>query len=201
LGTGEEYLQAVANLKYGAIEATRYYDTAVQPDVYEPDNMHALVWTCLREPDSYLYQGFGRLQLASIRRMRVRALYSDEQGYQKSPNPNQEFNDLLVKDSLLIQRLCDLLEEYYSDDTNAWRLLWLLFLSKSLLPDDITDKPLSARFVSILKRIQDSARLSVVPRLWAKTMPNFLSATAWNARIEDLHALSYVERGQQCYGA
>jgi len=198
LGTGEEFLEAVSKLEYYEPENGDYIDTAVHPDVFDPKDMHSLILACIRDPDKYLTQGFGRLQLAAIRRMRVRALYSMAQSYPKTPR--DEFADLLAEDLEATRRVCELLEKYSEDDTNIWRLLWLLYLSKDLAERDIDDKTIAKRLSSAIQGINQSRQLSLVSRLWAASMPDFPSAKSWEADIETLHSLGYVERGKRCYG-
>jgi hypothetical protein len=191
-------LQAISKLEYYEPESGDYIDTAVHPDVFDPKDMHSLISTCIRDPDTYLQQGFGRLQLAALRHMRVRALYSTAQGYPTTPR--DEFAEILAGDLELIKRVCVLLEQYSQNDTNLWRLLWLLYLSKDLSGNDIEDKKLSERFSSIIQGINQSRQLPLVSRLWAASMPDFPSAEAWEKEIETLHSLGYVERGNRCYG-
>jgi hypothetical protein len=199
LGTGEEFLEAVAKLEYFEPESGDYIDTAVHPGIFDPKDMHALVSTCLRNPDNYLHQGFGRLQLASLRRMRVRSLYSQAQGYPTTVRDS--FAEILTEDVGLIRRICDLFDKYSSGETSVWRLVWLLYLSKDLSTSGIPDAALAKRLSSLLEEIKQAPNLPPVCRLWATEMRNFPSSEAFEGEIENLHALDYIERGKRCYGA
>jgi Reverse transcriptase (RNA-dependent DNA polymerase) len=199
LGTGDEYLEAVAKLEYFEPERGDYIDTAVHPGIFDPKDMHALISTCLHDPDNYLHQGFGRLLLASLRRMRVRSLYSQAQGYPTTVRDN--FAEILSEDVGLIRRMCDLFDEYSSGNTSVWRLVWLLYLSKDLSPSGIPDAALAKRFSSLVEEIKQASNLPPVCRLWATEMRDFPSSEAYEGKIENLHALDYVERGRRCYGA
>ena len=79
----------------------------------------------------------------------------------------------------------------------VWRLIWLLYISK----DFDLDGDIEKRWKGLVRLLQQSDKLPPVCRIWAKSMPKFPSAEKWEKEIEDLHALDYVERGRQCYGA
>jgi hypothetical protein len=198
LGSGEDYLDAVSKMKYGATQESDYADSAVQPGVYEPSSMLGSIKTCLAKPEDYLHQGFGRLQMGAIRRMRATAIYSDAKGYWASPD--NQFGQLLLGDPATITTICHLLEEYSQNNDNTWRLLWILYLCKDLDAQSISDANLKARLISILNRIQTNQTLSVVCRIWAKAMPDYPGIQKSLAEIEELHTLDYADRGQSCYG-
>ena len=198
LGTGTEYLEAVSRLQEGATEKTQYFDAAVQPGVFRAEDMHDQVVRSLLAPDEYLHQGFARLLMAAIRRMRVRALFSDKQGY--SDPPADQFATILSEDVKAIDRICELLEEYARDPSNAWRLIWILYVCKSVTISSIPDPASRARLEAVLKRIGQSDSLPMVVRLWSATIPDFPSPQRLSTRVEELHNLDYVAEGVACYG-
>jgi hypothetical protein len=152
----------------------------------------------LRDPDGYLHQGFGRLQMASFRQIRVRSMIANAQEYAQTPRG--DFIEILSSDSQLILGTCQLMRQYSKDPANLWRLLWLLYFSKDMLPARIADAPAKLELVTTLQQIAAAQDVPLVARLWATDMPYFPAVNKEKMRIEDLHELGYVERGQQCYG-
>jgi hypothetical protein len=199
LGTGTEYLEAVSRLQDGATEKTQYIDAAVQPGVFRAEDMLAQIKQSLLAPDEYLHQGFARLLMAAIRRMRVRALFSDEQGY--SDSPADQFETLLSTDAQAIDLICELLEGYAQDASNAWRLIWILNVCKSITFDSIPDRASRVRLEAVVERIGRSNTLPMVVRLWSSTMPGFPSPQRLSKHVEELHDLDYVAQGIACYGS
>jgi Reverse transcriptase (RNA-dependent DNA polymerase) len=128
LGTGKEYLEAISNLKYAKIPKTKYIDASVQPDVYGPEDMMEQILESLRKPDEFLYQGFDRLQMASLRRMQVGGLYTETVGYEDSPL--DEFRKVLAENLEALNLIVDRLEEYSQKSGQTWRLVWVLYLCK-----------------------------------------------------------------------
>jgi Reverse transcriptase (RNA-dependent DNA polymerase) len=199
LGSAEEYLAAIAKLKFKEVERSTYTDPTAYPGLFNPSDMHRIVSSCIREPATYLQQGFGRLQLASIRRMRVRSLYSVAQGYPDSDTISALFSEKLSEDEELLELACTSLETYSKAANESWRLIWLLYLSKDFHLDDKTEG--GKKWNSLVADIRGSNKVSPVCRIWAKSMPDFPSATRWEKDLEELHALGYLERGKRCYGA
>ena len=133
--------------------------------------MYGQILKSLENPDDYLHQGFGRLQMASIRRIRFRGIFNnfisaDLPVYQQTPST--QFVDLLNEDASTIARICELLDQF-SKDGSTWRLLWLLYLSKDVEPSRMRDVKLAARLTRILDRIRVSPELPPMIRLWAST--------------------------------
>jgi hypothetical protein len=199
LGTSEDYLQAVSKMKYGATAGTDYVNSAVQPGVYNASSILGTIKTCLAKPDDYLHQGFGRLEMGAIRRMRATGIFSDAQQYAASPDA--QFGELLGEDSPTITTICNLLDQYSQTHTNSWRLVWLLYLCKDLGTTHVSDKTLQKKLADISSRIQADSALPPVCRIWAKSMPRYPNIDKTPAQIEELHKLGYIERGQACYGA
>jgi Reverse transcriptase (RNA-dependent DNA polymerase) len=119
LGTGEEYLEAISNLKYAKIPKTEYIDASVQPDIYEPEDMMKQILESLRKPDEFLHQGFGRLQMASLRRMQVRGLFTERVGYEESPLDG--FRGIFSENSEALNLIVERLEDYSQKSNETWR--------------------------------------------------------------------------------
>jgi hypothetical protein len=195
LGSGQEYLQAASKLTFAQTEGSSYVDSLAQPGVLRPADILAQLRMCLEKPDDYLHQGFGRYQMAAIRRMRVRGLYSDAKGFGTSPA--DQFAGLLAQDNDAIGRICDLLKSYSAENKNSWRLIWLLYLCKSLERTTIANSVVGNRLLLILRDIANaSPATATVDQLWATTMKKLPNGNA----IEDLHQLGYIDEGRGCCG-
>jgi len=136
--------------------------------------------------------------MAAIRRMRVRALFSNKQGYPDPPD--KQFETLLSGNAQAIDRICELLEGYAQDASNTWRLIWILNLCKSITIHSISDAARRARLEDVLQRIRRSNTLPMVVRLWSSTMPDFPDPPKISTKVEELHDLDYVAQGAACYG-
>ncbi len=96
LGSAEDYLNSVANQKYGKTQPTEYSGGAtVQPGITDPEFLLASIATTLGKPDEYMHQGFGRFQMGALRRMRVAKIYSDS--HNLGISPSAQFATLLTK--------------------------------------------------------------------------------------------------------
>jgi hypothetical protein len=199
LGSGEEYLKSVANQKYGKTQPTEYSGGATtQPGVLEPEYMLASISTTLEKPEDYLHQGYGRYQMAALRRMRVAAIYADS--HELGISPSAQFASLLSKNADVVQKVCDRIEEYSRDNTNTWRLVWVLYLCKDIDSAELTNPTLKSRLDAALEAVRKSSTVVPVARLWAGKMPGYPGTDKSLAEIEELHSLDYLERGQRSYG-
>jgi hypothetical protein len=197
LGTGEEYLEAISNLKYAKIPKTEYIDASVQPDVYEPKDMMEQILESLRKPGEFLHQGFGRLQMASLRRMQVRGLFSERVGYEESPLDN--FRDVLSEDSEALNLIMKRLEDYSQNNNETWRLVWVLYLCKFLGEPSSKSKKMHSRISDIINRVSHSNSVDRVARQWAAG-GKAERAVVENGKIEEIHTLEYLEAGRAWYG-
>jgi len=209
VGSAEEYLEAVSRFRLAQIEisdevASRYIDVAVpQPDLVDPKDIYGQILKSLENPDDYLHQGFGRLQMAAIRRIRFRDIFNrfssaDLPVYDQTPST--QFVDLLNENAPTIARICELLDRF-SKDGSTWRLLWVLYLSKDVEMTRMRDAKLAARLTGILDRISTSPELPAIIRLWASTpgYPQPMNSISTD-QIEELHQMDYLDRGKKLYG-
>jgi hypothetical protein len=197
LGTGDEYLEAISNLKYAKIPKTEYIDASVQPDVYEPNDMMEQILESLRKPDEFLHQGFGRLQMASLRRMQIRGLFSERVGYEESPL--DEFKKIFSEDSEALNLILERLEDYSQKSNETWRLVWVLYLCKFLSETSSKNKKLRSHIFEIIDRISHSNSVDRVARQWAAG-GKAERAVVENEKIEEIHTLEYLEAGRVWYG-
>jgi hypothetical protein len=139
LGLGSEYLEAVSTLKVASTTKTNYIDAAVQPGVLRATDIHEQIMQVLAKPDELMHQEYGRLQMAALRRMHVRGLYSDLEGYADSPAT--QLISLLTEDGPTVDAASRLLDQYAQDGANAWRLIWILYMLKSVDLARVPDMP------------------------------------------------------------
>jgi hypothetical protein len=197
LGTGEEYLEAISNLKYAKIPKTEYIDASVQPDVYVPKDMMDQILESLRKPGEFLHQGFGRLQMASLRRMRVRGLFSETVGYEDSPL--DDFGEILSENLEALKLIAERLEDYSQKNDETWRLVWVLYLCKFLVETSAKDQKSRSRISDLIDQIAHSKSVDPVCGQWASG-GKAKRAIVENEKIEEVHDLEYLEAGKAWYG-
>jgi hypothetical protein len=203
VGTADEYLEALSKLKYAEIRVNEYIDVAVVPSVFRAEDMHTMVDKSLGSPEEYLHQGFGRLQMASIRRMRVQWLAASTQDRgddELKLTPRSEFASIVSRNTQLIRRISQSINTYSREPRALWRLVWLLYLTRDVVLDEIPDEAVSTELTETLQTVNQTTELPMVARLWAAQMPGYPAIERSPAEVEDLHALDYLERGRQCYG-
>jgi hypothetical protein len=197
LGTGEEYLEAISKLKYAEIPKTEYIDASVQPDIYEPEGIMEQVLDSLRKPDEFLHQGFGRLQMASLRRMHVRGLFTETVGYEQSPLG--DFKEIISENSEILHLITQRLEDYAQRRDQTWRLVWVLYLCTFLDEPSPQDEKLRARIFDIIDQISHSNSVDQVARQWASTR-RAKRVVVEDKKIEEIHDLEYLEAGSAWFG-
>ena len=197
LGTGEAYLEAISKSKYAVVPKTEYIDASVEPDIYEPEDMMEQILESLRKPDEFLHQGFGRLQMASLRRMRIRGLFTETVGYEQSPL--DDFRKIISKNSELLDLIAQRLEDYSQKRDQTWKLVWVLYLCTFLTEASSQDQKLRSRIVDIIDHISHSNSVDQVARQWAST-GKAKRAVVEDKKIEEIHDLEYLEAGSAWYG-
>jgi hypothetical protein len=197
LGTGEEYLEAISNLKYAKIPKTEYIDASVQPDVYVPKDLMDQILESLRKPGEFLHQGFGRLQMASLRRMRVRGLFSETVGYEDSPL--DDFSEILSENLEALKLIAERLEDYSQRNDETWRLVWVLYLCKFLVETSAKNQKARSRISDLIDQIAHSKSVDPVGGQWAAG-GKAKRAMVENEKIEEVHDLEYLEAGKAWYG-
>lgn len=196
LGTGEEYLEAISKLRYAEIPKTEYIDASVEPDVYEPEDMVKQILESLRNPDEFLHQGFGRLQMASLRRMQVRALFTDTVGYEDSPFDN--FQGIISENAEALGLIAQRLEDYSQKGDQTWRLVWVLYLC-TFLDGGSSQDQLRSHIFTMIEQISHSNSVDQVARQWASAV-KIKRAVVEDKKIEKIHDLEYLEAGRVAYG-
>ena len=194
IGTAEEYLAAVAKGKYATTssDSSSYISAVVFDDVVEPRQLAELVARAIAEPEDRLNEGFGRLILGAIRRMRLNEELVIRKNHPGSPR--QDFAGVLSSNTATVERAIDLLETYARDPNEAWRAVWLIFVMKDIKP---WHAHLRARREAVGEAIATSAHTPEVVRLWAMGMQE--APDLQPERVERLHDLGYLETGAALY--
>ncbi len=195
LGSAEEYLDAIAKVRYSVTEGEDgYISAAVFDDVMTADVLSDLVARAVRSPDDYLNEGFGRLCLSAIRRMRLNAEVALIKNYPESPL--DKFTERVGADANLIRAALALLEQCADRAEETWRTVWLLYLLRDLVPTGIKDRHLAERAKASIEQIGDSDAVPLVSRIWARRL--IRSDIPKQQSTEELHTLGYLEAGIRC---
>jgi hypothetical protein len=197
IGNGLEYLDAISKIQYGLRDEGTYVSPAIVRDLMRGPDIASTISTSVNDPDTYLNEGFGRFQLAVVRKYRFNQLIGT---VIKPGLPTSSLTDALCNDSKLVGRILDLLKSYSADPTQTWRAVWLLYVAKDfdLAALGAVDKAAATRFQETLQDIASSPARSPVVRLWADAAAGTLVA---GDDIAALHDLGYLESGQRhCKG-
>jgi hypothetical protein len=200
LGTGEEYLEVMANSKYVEIPATEYHNAFVQMDLPAPQVLLQQVLACLQNPEDKLHQGFGRMLMATLRTMRIRTSFAEAQGGMQESLPEDSFYDLLAQNSEALMLITKRLDEYQIGSANRWRLVWILYLCRNLTRGRIEDAALGASIFTAIDKISDTQTIDPVCRLWATRTTVVRSPEDTVKVVEQIHALEYEKAGRAWYG-
>jgi hypothetical protein len=207
LQTGEEYLEALSQVRYaekesdGAldgdsdvdIETVRQYSgPATYTGIIPPDIMVAHIKATLDHPEERLNDGRGRLLMASLRRARLdgQVVEDHSDGDNGIPALRRHFRGQLSRDRPMLERIGKLLNDYVTQPDELWRLTWLLYLVKDI-DFEAADHRASLALQNSLAAIRTSRSVPTVARLWADA-----GTPSTRGEIERLHQLDYVRSGQ-----
>ncbi len=198
VGEGLEYLDAVSKVQYGVeIGDNGYVSPAVVRDLMRGEDIASTISTSINDPERYLNEGFGRFQLAVIRKYRFNR---DIASIIKPGEQSSTLADALSGDLRLIRKFCELLRTYSRDPHEIWRTVWLLYVAKDFDFARIADRDMetAAQLQAALEDIRSSSSWPPVTRLWADKNAGTLAP---GEDVNTLHDLSYVESGQRyCRG-
>lgn len=183
IGTGNEYLDAIAKGGYARTEDEgSYVSAAIFSDVIAPQTLVELVAKVIKEPDMWMNEGLGRLVVGALRRMRLNDELATRMNYTESPLLRFESGIQEIKG--LIASAAELLERYSTQQEEAWRAIWIAYVFSDHVPD------------SLLKMIRTNRAVSPVVQLWASPAARSAS-TSDETSIDEL---SYVEQGRRYRG-
>jgi len=192
LGSTEEFLDIFLKIKKEKSSSTStYLAPAVLEDVLEPQQLLKLVSLVVTSPEEYMNDGFGRLALGAIRRLRRDSQIARQAGYNEISLDS--YQELLWKDTSLVKRLVDLLELYSRKAGEEWRAVWLLYLAEDLNPSDNAKSSIVNALDTTVRAISEGANIPPLVRLWARR--------AWRSSLpplDELDQLSYLDAGAFC---
>jgi hypothetical protein len=198
LGTGQEYLEAVSKLKYSPdTDEGGYVRPTVLRDLMRREDIVQTISMSVNDPDKYLNEGFGRFQLAVMRRFRFNQNVARKEKPKKGDEEEEEpstLEGLLSEDSELVNKIIELLHRYSKDPTEIWRTIWLLYVLKIVDLDGLRkrDASTAARFQEGLLTLQASTTTGIAARLWSNPKAGVL---VQGEDIEKLHDLNYIDSG------
>jgi hypothetical protein len=196
VGTGQEYLDAISQVKYSTRNVEVGYVTAVIfRDIVTPQHLVEIIEKTLHAPDEQMNEGLGRFQLAALRRMRFNAAVANLANFQSTPS--ESFSELLSTNRSIVEKVTRLLKDYSGVQSESWRSVWLLYLRHDISDAAISDNRLRAEFQDTVTSIASSSTVAPVVRFWARR----IASKRLDSEVELLHELDYVEQGALCCGA
>ena len=191
LGSTEDYFEAQANGRYAATEEEEGYISATAfDDVSAPGQLVTLIARAVKSPDDLLTEGFGRLTLGAIRRIRINAEVVTTKNFPRSPL--NKFQELLSADKELVGKALDLMDKYLRNNDESWRATWLLY---TLSDANFIDQQLRQKWQDLLAFAAREHAQSL-PGIWARSL---LPETKAKLSLEEMHELGYFEGGMRCY--
>jgi hypothetical protein len=188
LGQGQEYLDAVSKLQYGLAELGDYVSPAVVRDLLRAPDIVTLIANSLHNPDKYLNEGFGRFQMATIRKYRFNVDVAEiiKSDYEST------LPALLSSDARIPEKFLDCLHAYFSDSKEVWRAVWLLYVAKDFDFNQMSkmNKRTSHEIRTMIDSIVSKPSSDPLLKLWATPRLNF------RVDVEQVHDLSYIESGR-----
>ena len=135
--------------------------------------------------------------MSLLRRMHVRALFTETVGYEQSPL--DEFREIISTNSELLNLIAQRLEHYARKRDETWRLVWVLYLCTFLNQPSSQNEKLRMRIVNIIDQISHSNLVDQVACQWAFT-GKAKRAVVEDRKIEQIHDLEYLEAGSVWHG-
>jgi hypothetical protein len=194
MGSGQEYLNAISQLKYATKNVeVGYVSTVIFRDVVTPKDLVAVIDQTLSLPDERLNEGLGRYQLAALRRLRSNAVVAEGANFQSTPI--EDFSELLSTNAI-VEKVTKLLKTYSATQSESWRTIWLLYLRKDFSAPSIPDRRISTQLDETVRDIANSPSVAPAVRFWARG----ISSRNLYDQIDLLHELDYVQQGALCCG-
>jgi hypothetical protein len=200
LGSAQEYFDAIARPQYTPVDdANEYISARVFKDVLPADFVIALVDRVVRQPNDYLNDGFGRLVLTAVRKMRIDGALAERMG---AYGQLSDFRDHLANKDDLVAALCTLLAESAPVAQRTWAAVWAAFVLRDVVVDPAQKKTSAFDAVDALVDRQD---VPMLVRLWAAAVTRSTAGTTAHSPeqrvdIEQLHRAGYLEAGRLAYG-
>jgi len=196
LGSDRDYFDAIHGGGYAQTEEDKegYVSAAVFSDVLTGDTLTEMVAKCVREPQRYLNEGFGRLVLGAVRRMRLNAFVAARKNYPASPHLGFEEH---LSDPGRIGPMLDLLEKSAARADEEWRVVWLLYVMEDV---HIRQPQQKTRWERLLRALQGSDSRQPLAAAWARRRSLERAPGAKPPTLEQVHEMQYLEAGRRLYG-
>jgi hypothetical protein len=192
VGSGQEYLDAISQLKYATKNVeVGYVSTVIFRDIVTPKDLVTVIDQTLSLPDERLNEGLGRYQLAALRRLRSNAVIAEGANFQSTPI--ESFSELLSTNAI-VEKVTRLLKTYSVTQSESWRTIWLLYLKQDISEHFIPDRRLRTQLDEIVRGIVNSPSIAPAVRFWARG----ISSHNLHNQIDLLHELDYVQQGALC---
>ena len=164
-------------------------DTGIAKHI-RPEELAQLVEQSLRDPDTYLNEGFGRYLLGALRRYRLN-LAVNNRANKGDISDAAYLQDLLLSDPNVINLTGTRLGQYGNQPPDVWRAIWVIYV--------IEQQQQKARFANQLAAIEKDPNMPLVAKLWARRCRTGVGGEP--AKLSDeLHDMSYIDAGRKCYG-
>ncbi|MCU1331966.1 MAG: hypothetical protein JWM08_958 [Candidatus Angelobacter sp.] len=194
VGSADEFLELFASSQDPSLE-NDYLNPVLMRGIIPSAGLTKSLVLTINDPDRYLNEGYGRLQLAKLRKARFVESVAIEQGLESTTR--SDLAAALAKNSQFTRRYIQLLEAYSKDPAETWRAVALVYMAHDLTSGwyDLDSKRW-AGLKSVIKGIQRDTQAPTVLRLWAR----HLLAPTKKIDIEKMHDLNYFESGLVHWG-
>ncbi len=184
--TSREYCEALAQVR-GKLEGAIQKYKPVPREIKEPGPLIDALAKTIGQPDTFLNDGVGRLELGSLRKIHNSLMTEDW----------EEFASQLTGHSNVVRQGLRLLRSYASRTDELWRSVWLLYVLRDVHARSARKEPIGQEMDATTRAIRNSSKVPTVVRFWATAGP--LIELDPNA-AEELGDLHYEEVGRRLYG-
>ena len=184
LGSGQEYFDAIAKVRHMSTDLQPgYISAAIFDDIITPEDLIRLIEQVINKPDELMNEGFGRLLMGAVRKLRINSEIMDSKNYYlELQDPDSKFSDLLHKRQDLIGKAGALLRRYAYDPNEDWRGACIIYIM-GFIPGDT------------MKDIATSEKVGPITHLWARR-----SCYPRSKNYYEFLDLDYLDQGRECHG-
>ncbi|MBI1876346.1 MAG: RNA-directed DNA polymerase [Acidobacteria bacterium] len=200
LGSALEYFDAIAKPQYTpAGDVNEYIASRVFTDVLPADFMIALISRVVDNQEQYLNDGFGRLVLGALRKMRIDGALAETMG---AYGQLSDFREHLPSNAPVIDRLCAILSNAGRSSGGAWAAVWAAFVLQDAFAAGSRKTPAFQAVEAVVTGVDRP----ILVRLWAASVTRSAEPKDERKRsgvvdIDQLHREGYLEAGTLSYGS
>ena len=207
IGSEEEYLEAVEQIRYAKSTKETYVSAAVFDDVIEPSLLFELCRKAVDAPHELMHEGTGRYILQALRRMKTNSDIAYAQNQPRSPRATFR---RLARDPAFFDRLGRLMLDF-ARGGDEWRLVWLLYFVNVLTPgqeqenDDIAWPEIPdaiRRLDPVLAQLSAMPDVTPIGHVWLRAIGSDRSDAPRS--METYYEMNYTDAGryvgQQLWG-